>query len=353
MVILCIAALGVFSYVFRDSINLFFAETANRMINDFDVSKMESTQIISYGIALLILLGLAAFVLIRLKRGKSADIILEELKEQRKPIEEILRRTKHPEKEMPREWIKTNIGGFDQLIDQGIPVGSSVLVAGGAGSGKTIFCLQLLNAAALKNEKCLYISLEESEERLKEHMRDFKWDPDSLEKKGLLIIKRVDPFQIARDVEALLAGAKGELKMDLNEVGRLVPENFAPKWIVLDSLTALASAFKEEEDSYRVYIEQLFRYFESLRVNSFLVSETEQIPIKFSKSGVEEFLADGVIVFYHIRKGDVRERAFEILKMRGATHKEKIVAMQIIRGRGIEIYPEQEIFTEIEEAGVK
>ena len=43
-----------------------------------------------------------------------------------------------------REFIKTGIAGFDQLFESGIPVGSNVLIAGGAGSGKTIMCLQII-----------------------------------------------------------------------------------------------------------------------------------------------------------------------------------------------------------------
>jgi KaiC/GvpD/RAD55 family RecA-like ATPase len=49
-------------------------------------------------------------------------------------------------------------------------------------------------------------------------------------------------------------------------------------------------------------------------------------------------------VLYNLRKGDVRQSAIEVLKMRGAGHKKKVVAMQIISGTGIEVYPEQEVF---------
>ena len=63
---------------------------------------------------------------------------------------------------------------------------------------------------------------------------------------------------------------------------------------------------------------------------------------------MEEFLADGVIVLYNIRKGDIRESAVEVLKMRGARHKKKVVAMQILPGTGIEVYPEQQVFSGLE-----
>ena len=74
----------------------------------------------------------------------------------------------------------------------------------------------------------------------------------------------------------------------------------------------------------------------------------QNIPEIYSKTGVEEFLADGVIVIYHIKKGNLRERAIEVLKLRGVAHKSKIVAMQIVSEKGIEVYPEQQIFGNIE-----
>ena len=61
---------------------------------------------------------------------------------------------------------------------------------------------------------------------------------------------------------------------------------------------------------------------------------------------MEEFLADGVIVLYNIKKGNIRENAIEVLKMRGADHEKKIVAMQIT-DNGIVVYPEQELFEDI------
>ncbi len=155
----------------------------------------------------------------------------------------------------------------------------------------------------------------------------------------------MNPFDITRNVEALLAKQKGELLIDVDPV--IMPTNFAkPDFIVIDSLTAIASAFTGKDDSYRIYIEQLFRFLEKIGATTFLITETEQVPKIFSQSGVEEFLADGVIVLYALKHGNVRENAIEILKLRGAAHQKKIVAMQVT-DHGVVVYPEQEVFSEI------
>jgi circadian clock protein KaiC len=240
------------------------------------------------------------------------------------------------------EWAKAGIPGFDELFDKGIPKGVSTLVAGGPGSGKTIFCLQTLNYAAQNGEKCLYMSFEESPERLKKHMHDFGWNPEELEEKGLLRIERYDPLEVSRIVEALLEKAKGELLIDATPV--ILPEGFKPDRIVVDSLSSIAASFAGREENYRVYAEQLFRHFEDLGVTSFLITETEADPKRLTRSGVEEFLADGVIVIYNLRKGDQRESAIEVLKMRGAKFQKKVVVMEIVDGKGMAVYPTQKVF---------
>lgn len=244
-------------------------------------------------------------------------------------------------KKADKDYIVTGISGFDRLFEYGIPKGTAVLIAGGAGSGKTIFCLQTLGYHANQGKKCFYMSFEESEERLMQHMKDFGWDADRLVKSGNLKIQRYSPFDITRSVDAMLAKEKGELLIDIEPV--IIPKSFRPDFVVIDSVTSVGSAFTGREDSYRIYIERLFRFLEKLESTNFLITETKQMPEIFSMTGVEEFLADGVIVLYNIRRGDVRERALEVLKMRGANHLKKIVAMQITE-KGIVIYPEQEVF---------
>jgi len=284
----------------------------------------------------------------RLAKPKIKATVQKEIKKQRKPLAKIKKEIPKQEKIYTEDWVQTGLEGLDSLLEKGIPRGTSVIIAGGPGSGKTILCLQMLNNAVKNGEKAIYISLEEHPARLEKHMHDFGWHPEKYIKKGILKIRRIDPFTISRNVEAMLAEAKGELTISVEELGDLIPENFKPKWVILDSLTALESAFKDEEDTYRIYIQQLFRYFERIGVNSFLITETENIPKQYSRTGVEEFLADGVIVLYHLKKGNIRERAIEILKLRGSGHQSKIVAMQILSEVGMEVYPEQEIFGGVE-----
>jgi len=251
-----------------------------------------------------------------------------------------------------KEYIKTGIPGFDKLFKHGIPKGSPVVLAGGTGSGKTIFCLQLLAHQAAQGKKCYYMSFEESKDKLIEHMKDFGWDADKLIKSGNLKIRRFltseiyyydKDKKIGGDIQAMMTKDIDPLLMELEPLAVTEETGFKPDFIIIDSLTAISSTFKGKEQSYRFYVERLFRFFEKIGSTNFLVTETKQLPEVFSPTGVEEFLADGVVVFYNIRKSNLRETGIEVLKMRGEKHEKKIVAMQITN-KGIVVHPDQEVF---------
>jgi len=257
-------------------------------------------------------------------------------------------------KNKAEKFVSTGIPGFDDLFEYGIPKGSSIILAGGAGSGKTNFCLQTLIHHASKGKKCYFMGFEEPEEKLIEQMEDFGWNPEKLIKSGNLKIKRFLTSEIyyydkksASNIQAMMTKEVDPLLMELEPLAITEDAGFKPDFIVLDSLTAISSTFKGKEQSYRFYVERLFRFFETIGCTTFLITETQQVPKIFSPTGVEEFLADGVVVFYNIRKGNIRETAIEVLKMRGGKHKKKIVAMQIT-DEGVKVYPDQEVFGAME-----
>jgi len=257
----------------------------------------------------------------------------------------VTRKTQSKTDKIEKKWVRTGIKGFDELLEHGIPAGSSIIVSGGPGTGKTIFCLQTTYNVASEGNECVYLSLEEAPDRLKSHMHDFGFNIQEVKRTsdtiylragkngGRVAIRRLEPITIARSVEALLEKASGRLPVDAAAVLELIPEDVNPRLVVLDSISAMATAFSGRTEQYRIYIEQLFRYFENIGVTSFLITETNEAPLKVSKSGVEEFLADGIIVFYYVadHRETYRVRGVEILKLRGAKHSTHLVEMEITK----------------------
>lgn len=244
-----------------------------------------------------------------------------------------------------REFLKTNISGLDSLLGEGIPEGSAVLIEGGPGNGKTILCLSLIRSFCSQGKKVLFMSFEEPEYRLREHLEMFGIDSEELEKKGLLYLKRFNALDIARSVEALLSEAKKELLIEVQPV--LIPQDFEPDVVLIDSLSSISSAFSGESSRFRIYMEQLFRYLESHKITSFLIREVSNpthIGLNFVEQGeAVSFLSDGIIVLYNVfyKDGSERERAIEVLKLRGSDIKRKIVKFEILPKKGVVVYPEK------------
>lgn len=254
--------------------------------------------------------------------------------------------TKKENKKDKDAYMKIGIHGFDELFKKGygIPSGDSVLVEGGPGSGKTVFCLAAINSLCKQGKKCLYMSFEEPEERLISHMKNFNWDVDNYVQKGLLRINRFDALDISRSVEALLSAAKKELLIEVDPV--LFPEDFKPDFVVIDSLTSIASAFSGQESRFRIYMEQLFRYLEKNGITNFLIREVStpsHIGSTFKEEGEAiSFLSDGIIVLYSVRYDDgSRGGALEILKMRGVDFIKKTVDFRIVDKKGVFLDPKK------------
>ena len=221
-----------------------------------------------------------------------------------------------------------------------------MLVEGGPGSGKTNFCLQLCYNAIKQGKKALFMSFEEPEPKLREHMEEFGYNPEKFEKEKKLMMKRFNALDISRSVEALLSEAKKELLIDIQPV--LIPKDFDPDIVCIDSLSAIASAFTGEEARFRIYMEQLFRYLENHEITTFLVREIAN-PTHIGNVYVERgeavsFLSDGIIVLYNVfYPNGSRDRAIEVLKMRGENIDTRIVKAKLVNGKGFMVLPKEEL----------
>ncbi len=248
-----------------------------------------------------------------------------------------------------REVMPMRVSDFDKLIAKGgLKRGDTILLSGGCGTGKTTFGMQSLYNGCLNGERGVYLTLEESVEKLRENMHEnFGWDIAGLEEKGVLAVIKIDPLTIARAVEATLTKEKGGLYIDFEQFDLPFQFNlpFKPDRVVVDSLSALSIAFMENEQGYRQYLRRLFETLENYNSVNIVLGETEQEPGVYSRSGIEEFLADGVVVLYNIKIHNIREKALEILKLRSSNHEKKITPYKIT-SKGMEIYINQELFRE-------
>jgi len=242
------------------------------------------------------------------------------------------------------EVLKSGISGFDDLFaKKGIPKGSSILVAGGPGTGKSIFCRQICYNLLSKGKRCMYVSFEESKERIEKSMKSFGWDVTKYIENGTFLIQKINPLDILRMKFGSLGGSGSATDISYKIKPLIIPRDFNPNVIAVDSLSAIIDASVSKDKNYRIYLQQLFSFFEETGATSFLITETDPMPTRYSDTGIEEFLADGIVVLYNIQKNDVRENAIEVLKMRYGKHEKKMVLMKITEN-GLKVFPQKKVF---------
>lgn len=227
--------------------------------------------------------------------------------------------------------VPTGIPGLDETMEGGFERGSVNVVAGESGTGKSILALQFLHNGATKHgENGLYITFEEKKDRIYKHMSRFGWDLEALEKDKMLFIYEYSPQEVERFIKE---GGAIEGLIRAHKVDR----------VVLDSITSFA-VMHETEVARRAAIIRLFEMLRRWNTTALLTSEAfiadeREVRARF---GIE-YLADSLISIYSFRKGDIRELALEIIKMRGTAHSKKLSPMKIT-GEGIILYPEQPFF---------
>src|SRR5271157_3956473 len=220
------------------------------------------------------------------------------------------------------ERVSSGIPGLDDLMEGGFPKNFVILVAGSSGTGKSTFCIQYLIEGIKQGEKGLYIGLGESTSVLRKSMLRFGIDLDSYAESDQLIFA---------DIPAL----------DLDEVSQLIDGVGAGvKRLVIDPISALE--FKYDKDiELRQKIRELVELIREKGVTALITTEIIENSDRISRFGIEDFLADGIVVMYYFREGARRYRGIEIRKMRGTAHSDMVHLYKIEPEVGVRVYPNE------------
>lgn len=228
------------------------------------------------------------------------------------------------------ERVKFGVQGLDKALNGGIPKGNLVLLSGGAGTGKTTFCLQyLINGALLFGEKGLYITTEQNQAELRKAAAGFGWKLEDLEKTGMVKVKYMNILK----GDSFLKNMKAEF------------EDLRPKRVVIDSLTTLTDTMlvtdlKEDLGFSVVEIAEkvspiprtermmakviLYYLIDALRGidNATVLMTSELLEGEKGLSGdeVSEFICDGVIIVALRDIARKSVRSVRIRKMRNTAH---------------------------------
>ncbi|MFL6360092.1 MAG: ATPase domain-containing protein [Nitrososphaeraceae archaeon] len=226
------------------------------------------------------------------------------------------------------ERISTGTPGLDPLIEGGIPKGSTVMIAGKSGSGKTILCSQFVYYGLTnKNENGLYISFSESKAQFYTNIKTLGMDFDKFERQGKFTY--LDFTSLTKD----------GIQDILEEILAII-RTTNPKRVVLDSFSAISLAFEHQTEARNAIHVLLGKIMRSEGSTSLLVMEiphgTQNIGY-----GIEESVVDGIIQLEH-SEDNTSPIILRVFKMRGTAINREPHVCTIIRN-GIVLYPKQSL----------
>ncbi|MEM0951423.1 MAG: circadian clock protein KaiC [Cyanobacteria bacterium P01_H01_bin.74] len=226
--------------------------------------------------------------------------------------------------------IETGIPGFDLISHGGLPENRTTLLSGTAGSAKTVFATQFLSAGVMQyGQAGVFVTFEESLNDIRNNVKDFGWTIEQWEKENKWAFVDASPQP---DIEIREVGQYdlGALIARIEEAVRRV----GAKRVSLDSLGAIFNQFSDAS----IIRSELFRIASALKmmnVTALLTAERTQEYGEIGRFGIEEFVADNVIILRNVLEEEKRRRTMEILKLRGTSHQKGEFPFTIQPNKGI------------------
>ncbi|MHB8066967.1 MAG: circadian clock protein KaiC [Desulfobaccales bacterium] len=218
------------------------------------------------------------------------------------------------------ERVSTGIPRLDAMLGgQGYYRGSSILISGSAGSGKTSLAAYFADAACRRGERCLYLAFEESQNQIIRNMRSIGLDLEPWVKQGLL------KFHAARST---LYG----LEMHLAMIHKLT-NDFQPSTVIMDPITNLSIVASHNE--VKSVLMRLVDFFKNRQITVLFTNLTHSGELETATIGVSSLMDTWLLLLSAESSGE-RNRLFHLLKSRGMAHSNQMREF-IITDKGIDL----------------
>jgi circadian clock protein KaiC len=220
-----------------------------------------------------------------------------------------------------RERISTGIARLDTMLSgRGYFRGSTVLVSGTAGTGKTSIASQLVEAACKRGERVLFFTFEESPSQLTRNMRSIGIDLDPWITKGLLQFHATRPTHY---------GLETHLTTSIKMINA-----FDPQVVVLDPINAFVTG--ENQTQVKTMLLRLVDFLKMKKITSFFTSLTSAGDSLELTDVYISSLIDTWLLLRDIEIGGERNRGLYVLKSRGMAHSNQIREFKLTN-HGIEL----------------
>ena len=214
--------------------------------------------------------------------------------------------------EVQLEKCPTGITGLDEITRGGLPKGRPALIAGSAGSGKTLLSLEFLVHGIVKyNEPGVFVAFEETAEELTKNVASLGFNLNTLVAKKKLSVDYIyiERSEIEETGEYDLEGLFVRLGHAIKSVGA--------KRVVLDTVEALFAGLPNPA-ILRAELRRLFRWLKNMGVTAIITGERGEHSL--TRYGLEEYVADCVILLDHRVADQISTRRMRVVKYRGSAH---------------------------------
>ncbi len=230
--------------------------------------------------------------------------------------------------------IPTGVSGFDLISYGGLPENRATLVSGSSGSGKTVFAVQFLADGIRKSHQPgVFVTFEESTEDIRKNVAALGLDITGMEAQGVWAFVDASPEHRGEVIQA----GSFDLGALLARIENAV-RSIGAKRLAMDSLGAVFNQFEDRS----LIRSELFRVVSALKemgVTTVMTAERVSEYGDIARYGVEEFVADNVVILRNVLEEEKRRRTLEILKFRGATHQKGEFPFTILPNEGIMVVP--------------
>ena len=220
---------------------------------------------------------------------------------------------------MPQEMLPSGIGELDALFYGGVRRGTSTLIAGPAGCGKSTIGAQFAYSAAKRQERSAIFTFDETLQSFMERSQGLGMDFTDHIESGMFHLEQVDPAELS----------PGEF---IDRIRRGV-ENRQWRIVIIDSLNGLLSSMSEER-ALTVQLHEGLSYLNQAGVATFLVlAQYGLLGASVTSPADVSYLADNVLLLrYFEAAGEVRQ-ALSVVKRRSGPHERSIRELKIKDGR--------------------
>ncbi len=236
-----------------------------------------------------------------------------------------------------RDRCITGIRGLDEILRGGIPYGSATLVAGTCGSGKTTLGMEFLMNGALAGEACAHFSATEPSVKLLENIRQYSFFDMGTVDRGLINVFDMDVLF------SWLGLDKSTFNLDdIDAMVKAITDivnTIGVTRLVIDSVTSLCYKVPNEQ-LIRDFLFKLGKSLSTLGCTTLLIAEITSVVGSSHRSafGVEEAIADGIIVLGDVERMGHLLRYLQVVKMRGTDHSRAKYALELTRS-GVMLTP--------------